>query len=428
MTKKARIRKPQTVADWLRENARFGAPKLAAALGVGTGRIAQICANEGISLAALKKTAGIPRNKVAPGNPPRPPRQETGAALKRLPTRPAEFDGAVRAAGLRERARDLARENARLASELGKGREDLDAVMAAVRSLPAKSPFIASPRARHQQKPVAATILGLADWHFGEVVDPKAIRGYNGYNVAILTQRMEALRDRFIRTTEALRGGYDIRELVILYLGDMVSGDIHQELALTNEYPMPQQAVLAGDFLAWFVRELVGAFERLTVHYLSTGNHGRLSAKPQYKRAGLDNWEWVSGAVAQRALAGQSNVTFTIHDEVRPKVDIFGRPCLLEHGDGYMSSLGTPHYAIQRGIGREAWKAMYHKDSFRYLFMGHHHHRAQLEDGAVWIVGSPKGLCEFSHKKQLLSAPSQTSWLVGKHGIFHKTDYELDQG
>jgi len=65
--------KPQTVPDWLRENARFGAPKLAAALGVCTGRIAQIAANEGISLAALKAKAGIARNQVAPGEPPPPP-------------------------------------------------------------------------------------------------------------------------------------------------------------------------------------------------------------------------------------------------------------------------------------------------------------------------------------------------------------------
>ncbi|RMH82633.1 MAG: hypothetical protein D6683_02800, partial [Actinomyces sp.] len=85
-----------------------------------------------------------------------------------------------------------------------------------------------------------APVLLLSDWHFGEVVDPREVDGANAFDDEIAERRWSRVIDE---TPEMLRRhlhGYRFEFLVVALLGDMLSGDIHEELARTNTAPVPE--------------------------------------------------------------------------------------------------------------------------------------------------------------------------------------------
>src|SRR5579885_2214101 len=77
--------------------------------------------------------------------------------------------------------------------------------------------------------------LFASDWHWGEVVDPKQINGVNEYNIAIAQKRA---RNMIETTVDLLKNRFSnptYPGIVFALGGDMVSGDIHEELSITNE-------------------------------------------------------------------------------------------------------------------------------------------------------------------------------------------------
>ena len=73
-----------------------------------------------------------------------------------------------------------------------------------------------------------------SDWHWGEVVDPKQIHNANMYNIQIAQDRAKRLVDRTILLCKHYVNS-DYPGIVVLMAGDMLSGDIHEELTMTNE-------------------------------------------------------------------------------------------------------------------------------------------------------------------------------------------------
>jgi len=62
------------------------------------------------------------------------------------------------------------------------------------------------------------------------------------------------------------------------------------------------------------------------------------------------------------------------------------------------------------------------------VMMGHWHTPFSIDGGRVLGIGSPKGTCEFSLKKGYVSQASQTAFLIGRHGVFARTDFNLEDG
>ena len=80
----------------------------------------------------------------------------------------------------------------------------------------------------------------------------KACLLYTSYNYAIAEQRVFALVDHLITQVTMYReGGFDIPQLDIFSEADLVSGNIHEELTITNavsytHLPAPQLVELTG--------------------------------------------------------------------------------------------------------------------------------------------------------------------------------------
>src|ERR1700676_830608 len=83
-----------------------------------------------------------------------------------------------------------------------------------------------------------------SDWHYGEKIDPDQVNNVNEYNMTMAKKRIFRLYDTTVDlafnhmgTTKTIYPG-----IIVCLGGDMIGGDIHEELMATNDRT-PQQAV-----------------------------------------------------------------------------------------------------------------------------------------------------------------------------------------
>jgi hypothetical protein len=273
-----------------------------------------------------------------------------------------------------------------------------------------------------------SVVLCVNDWHYGAVQASSEVEGFGKFSPEICTERVMGLADKVIKWVEVQRSGYCLDDLTVLALGDFISGDIHDELRITNAFPTPVQSTGAGVLLSDMVAKLAPAFARTSVHFVVPDNHGRLTKKPQAKEEGLNSHNYVVGFVAAERLKAHKAVEFAMYPQYETTVDVRGRRYLLCHGHGVMGWMGFPYYGVERKIAREALRRMNGPDPRRFdkVIMGHWH--APMAHQWYWISGSISGTDAFDHKNARHAPPSQAAWLVHpKYGEFNRIDFNLEQ-
>lgn len=267
------------------------------------------------------------------------------------------------------------------------------------------------PRGRGPGKPVSL-VAHFTDWHIGQRTPEAAVEGFNSFDWAIAQRRIGLLVSSLKRFAKTVGGGYRLDECVVLCTGDYISGDIHEGLIRTNEFPAPVQAVRAGLLMASAIRSLAGAFPSVRVEFIAPGNHDRLTKKPQAQGGGYNSWGFVVGSLTQEALREVPNVSFNLHPVMQTLVTVRGRRYLIGHGDGIIGTWGIPFYGVERKSQREAVARLNMADEHRFhrIVIGHFH---TATDHEHWLIGgSLSGTDENDHKQGRHSPAHQTSWLV----------------
>lgn len=269
-------------------------------------------------------------------------------------------------------------------------------------------------------------VLQLTDLHEGEVTIKDEVDGFGEFNPDIFTRRLNQLAHKVIDQTETMRSSFKIPHLHILGTGDYISGDIHEELKVTNAYPAPVQAVQAGHKLSAVVMMLAPHFERVTVDMITLDNHGRMTKKNQAAQGGENNWGYVVAHMIKALTANQPNVDVRIHAKASALIPIGPERYLLFHGHQIKGWAGLPYYGFDRRVAMEAVKRMgLPETSFTKMVMGHFH---VAVDAPQWLIGgSLSGTNAFDHSCGRHSAAHQTSWMVHpEHGQFNFTRWWLD--
>ena len=311
-------------------------------------------------------------------------------------------------------------------SEHGKLQSFFDDVTMAIDAyVPNKQVYTPSPSKARVTTP-CSVVAQACDWHMGAVQPRAEIEGFNEFSPEICRQRVYEFAKKLIDWTEVHRAAYHIDELVLLVLGDLISGDIHDELRVTAEFPAPVQCVEAGGLLAEFVSMLAPHFANVRVEFVVEDNHGRLTKKPQAREAGLNTFNYLVGHIAKLHLAKTDNVQFNIYPQYEAVVQVAGRKYLLCHGHGVSGWMGFPYYGIERKVAKEAMKRMNGPDANRFnrVILGHWH--APMTHPIFWIGGSVSGTDAYDHKCGRASPPSQASWIVHpKYSEFDRVDWDL---
>lgn len=430
-----------TWLDALRENAHYGATAIARATGIPKSTINDDLTALGLSVRKARALKGLPTHAPVAGPVPEMPPRTSAAPAEGSPD-DEDYTLAGQVKSLRHTLSTQSHTIEKLHRRLGSQQESFDAVLAQVEILnaePKAAPFYPAP-AFHKKRTKVVGNSYLSDWHTGEVVAPETVGGYNGYNWAILNERISKFAERWIEHYELHKSMFDVTEHVICVLGDMVSGIIHQSLVKTNEFGPFEQTAKAADLICQYIEYTHRHAEVTTVHFVTDTNHGRLSPKMEYKRGPLDNLDRVVAELVRERLCGHEGLTLDgkpfrtggipgitvhVHDESMPNVAIGEKRFVLMHGH-QIRGRGVSLLGSKKMVGREA---MMHMDTgriFHYIVAGHLHESAKEIDTRMRIVGTPVGLSEYGYGAGFEPiTPRQTGWFVGKRGIFDETDFDL---
>lgn len=269
--------------------------------------------------------------------------------------------------------------------------------------------------------------LLVCDSHYGAIQNPSEIEGFGEFSPEICEKRSMKFVDEVIRWTKLNRQSYTIDNCHVLVAGDLISGDIHDELRVTNAFPVTQQVVGAARLLASQILKLSPNFKKVNVHFIVEDNHARLTKKPQAKEAGINSFNYLVGKMAEIMVCQASNVSYHLYPQYEAVVDVEGRKYLLLHGHHMPPGLsGISWYGIGRKVQMEAIKRMNTDIGRRFhkVIMAHWH--TPISTPIWWIGGSVSGCDAYDHQNGRYSEPSQASWLVSpKNGEFGRVDWRL---
>ncbi len=269
-------------------------------------------------------------------------------------------------------------------------------------------------------------VLHLTDLHYGEVTLKDEVDGFGEFNPEIAERRLSQLGQHILRKTHTMRHGYHVPNLHILGTADYISGDIHEELQVTNAFPCPVQAVKCGYALGALVKMFAPHFEKITVDMCTLDNHGRITRKYQSSEGGLNNWSYVVAEVLKQYLSAQKNVEVHVHAKASALISIGPERYLIFHGHQMRGWAGKPYYGFDRRVAMEAVKRMGVPDqAFTKLVFGHFHTATNEKD---WQLGGClSGTNAFDHGCGRHAKAHQTAWFVHPtHGEFDWTRWFLD--
>ena len=316
-------------------------------------------------------------------------------------------------------AHDPATIIARLSSEVEKARKESDevaAVRAVLTDLGVSLATVTPPRwsvkpAKHAESPGIPTLF-LSDLHWGERVDPAQIGGVNEYGLATARRRLRYCVETAISLCRILDPKMRYPGIFVPLGGDLISGNIHDELTATNELnSMPAVLDLFGELCA-VIGILADAFGAVTLPCVS-GNHGRDTRKIWAKDRHHTSFDWLICKFLEQHFAADKRVTFLIPDGPDAAYSIYGTRYLLTHGDQFRAgdSIIGPIGPIFRGDQKKRARNAQVAQSYDVMLAGHWH--TYMHTPRIIVNGSLKGLDEYAFAGNFgFEPPQQALWIT----------------
>ena len=241
----------------------------------------------------------------------------------------------------------------------------------------------------------ATLCVMLSDTHFDEVVNPDEMEGLNAYNREIAVIRLERWSQNVVKLARHYLAGVKYDGIVVLLGGDIFSGDIHEELAQTNEDTMLGSLLFWSEQIAAALDLLANEFGK--VHVASVmGNHGRMTRKPRMKLRAKTNFDWLMSKMIERHFRLDKRFTFDVPESADVLIKVYDYGMLMTHGDQVSGGggIGGIYPPIMRLRARKQQRHLQAGSSFDTLWMGHWHQ--YISTPSLIINGSLKGYDEYA--------------------------------
>jgi len=271
---------------------------------------------------------------------------------------------------------------------------------------------------------VQSMIAPLTDTHIGDNVELEEMMGLNEYNIDIFNKRLYGWANQVITLAELRRNSAEVGELIVPMLGDMISGDIHEELARTNNDHCMGQMIRGANLISQALMLIAPHFDKVRVPCV-VGNHGRMTRKPPMKNKYMD-WDYMLYQWISVFCQDQKNIEFHIPKTFMTTINVCNRNILLAHGD--FINGGGSGTSINRGVSNMRNVLSFRKglkeelnhiqdnslesipDNYDSALLGHFHRIDEIDigTGAVHICGCMKGGDEFAMQRvQAINKPRQ---------------------
>ena len=300
------------------------------------------------------------------------------------------------------------------------------------------------PTGKRKGESTQTVVAPLTDTHIGEDVDYQQMAGLNSYSFEIFNRRLSGWAEQVLNLVELRRASVPIDDLIIPMLGDMISGDIHDELIKTNQDNVMGQMSRGANLIAQALLSLAPHFKTVTVPCV-VGNHGRMTRKPPMKDKYMD-WDYMLYQWVAAFCKNQKNIKFQINTSYMNIFQVYDKNVLIMHGDSASGagSIATITKVLtnlrsvlqfRQGLEPETADANQHiiepnllPTSFDSVMMGHFHRVDEIDIGTghAIICGCMKGGDEFALQRlAVITKPQQivTYWhpkygYIGKETIY----------
>lgn len=243
-------------------------------------------------------------------------------------------------------------------------------------------------------------IVCLSDLHIGAT-----FYGFDGYYDSRIAK--ERLNDYLAEIIE-IQKTHKAENCTCVLLGDIISGNLHKVISVTNKENVIEQVKLACEYISDFVYELGKNFNKVELRGVS-GNHSRIEEKEDallgerldtliiwFVKSMLKN---VPNITVEDENIDDTLSTFFIRDKLYYAV----------HGDFD----GTNTNAVAKLV-------LWSKNTPYCILCGHKHYPAMSDVSGIKVVQSGS-LCgsgdEYTRQKRLTGEPSQTVLVVNENGI-----------
>lgn len=254
--------------------------------------------------------------------------------------------------------------------------------------------------------------LILSDCHWDEVVNPHEVEGANCYNRNIAVIRLQQILAGVHDVTRKFFAGLTYEGATLLLGGDLLSGNIHEELVQTNEDTVFGSVDFWSDLLCAFIQQMAEEFGKLHVATV-VGNHGRNTRKPRAKLRVRDNLDWLLYRIAARGLSGDSRITWQIPESADVTFKLYNTTYRGTHGDQFRGGSGISAMMSPLFLGqhRKSRRQMELHNPFDWLVMGHWHD--YFVGKGLIVNGSVKGYDEYAYVGNYQAQrPIQALWIT----------------
>ena len=261
--------------------------------------------------------------------------------------------------------------------------------------------LITPPKADARKKGQEVALWHMTDW--------QGSKKTTTYNSEVMKKRVMSFIDKAERITEIQRTHHPVKDVVILFGGDMVEGLFNYPAQLHEiDSTLFGQYTQVSRLLIDTVRRALSIYEKVTV-VAEWGNHGRIGNK----RADVpknDNVDRMCYEFARQLLAEEKRLTWEDCPEDVQRVEIGNYRALLIHGD----EVGRNGFASPTAIVQHAnrWRSGAYPWEFRDVYVGHYHTHACWPManglGSIYQTGSTES--DNRYARDLLAAsaiPSQ---------------------
>lgn len=254
-------------------------------------------------------------------------------------------------------------------------------------------------------------VLFLSDLHMGEVINLENMGGRNSYNMKIAVKRVERFFQNVVKLGTEHWTGLPPDSIYLVLGGDMISGEIHDELAKTNDLLSIPAVQVAAEALAAGITLLRNSFPDIPIFVITVpGNHGRTTKKPESKDFALHSYDTLLGWMLEwwAHNTGLKGVTFTAPRSGDAVVTVHGWNILFTHGDRIGSRGGAgfvgPAATAARGMQKLIQDYSAEGIILHTIVIGHFHTSLELEQGLVNSCVS--GPSEYSRSGRMRSQPA----------------------
>lgn len=260
--------------------------------------------------------------------------------------------------------------------------------------------------------------LMLSDLHWGENVRSEQIGGLNSFNLVIARERLRNVVAGTIQVARMLDPEMRYPGIVVPLGGDMVSGNIHDELSATNDINTMPTVLDLYKNLVPMIQLFASTFGNIFLPCVS-GNHDRDTKKIWNKDRNHTSFGWLLYQFLALKFEDDPRVKFYIPDGADALYRIYNTRYLLTHGDQFRGGDGIigPLGPITRGEQKKNTRNAAVGQDYDVMEFGHFHKRmltARLRGN-----GSLKGYDEYAHQNNFgYERALQNFWITHPdHGI-----------